>query len=594
MALPFLRRNAWKLAAAFTAAVALAYVFLRDTQAGPTVYAFASLLAFVAFATGPALQGTRALQWKLFAAGMGMYTLADASWAVYTWLGWTQPYPSWADGAYLSAYVLFALGVLVLLRGRRPRAGDVLDGLLIAAAAASVIWLLLIQPIADEAGTRLVERLVSAAYPTMDVLLLAGVAPLVLASRLRCRAYWALVAGFGVMMTADLLYAVLNLKGLYGNGSSLDLAWIAANGLLAVAALHPSIRLLSVPVKTEPGKLGFGRMSIVAGALLVRPLLTVVLLASGHRSLTVEMVVASGIATLLVLLRLRLLWRERDQAEEDLRTSESRYRELYAVAEAGRDQLTAQNDQLLELDRLKDEFVGLVSHELRTPLTSIRGYLDLLVDAAPDTPAERRQDFLEIVDRNANRLLTLIDDLLFITQIGAGKLVLELDELELASVARECAAAAQPLARERQIAFEVVEYASPIVKADRSRLTQVLDNLISNALKFTPPGGRVELRIDCDETSAKLEVTDTGIGIAESDLPHMFSPFFRAASASSASIPGTGLGLAISKGIVETHGGAISVRSEEGRGSTFRIELPCDAVAVEARGEPAEDQALAS
>jgi signal transduction histidine kinase len=589
MALPFLRRNAWKLAAAFTAAVALAYVFLRDTQAGPTVYALASLLAFIAFATGPRMQGSRALQWKLFAAGFGLYTVADASWAVYTWIGWTQPYPSWADGAYLAAYALFVLGVLVLLRGRRPRTGDVLDGLLIATAAASVIWLLLIEPIANEAGTRLIERLVSAAYPTMDVLLVAGVLPLVLASRLRCRAYFALVAGFGLMMTADLLYAVFNLKGLYGDGSSLDFAWIAANGLLAVAALHPSVRLLSEPAKTPPGKLGLGRLSIVAGALAVRPLITVALVVGGHRTLTLELAVASAIATLLVLLRIGLLWRERDQAEEDLRASESRYRDLYAVAEAGRDQLAAQNEKLRELDRLKDEFVALVSHELRTPLTSIRGYLDLLVDADPDTPPERQQAFLEILDRNANRLLALVDDLLFVTQIEAGKLILELDELELASVARECAAAAQPLAAEQKIAFDVVEYASPVVNADRSRLTQVLDNLIANALKFTPPRGRVELRIDCDDTTAKLEVTDTGIGIAKSDLPHMFSPFFRAASASSASIPGTGLGLAISKGIIETHGGGISVQSEEGRGSTFRVELPCLAVAVE---QP--DRALAS
>jgi signal transduction histidine kinase len=591
MALPFLRRNAWKLAAAFTVVVALAYVFLRDTKAGPSVYALAGLLAFVAFAVGPAMQGSRALQWKLFAAGFGLYTVADASWAVYTWIGWAQPYPSWADGVYLAAYALFVLGVLVLLRGRRPRTGDVLDGLLIATAAASVIWLLLIEPIANEAGTRLIERLVSAAYPTMDVLLVAGVAPLVLASRLRCRAYFALVAGFSLMMTADLVYAVLNLKGLYGDGSSLDFAWIAANGLLAVAALHPSIRLLGEPAETPPGKLGFGRLSIVAGALAVRPLVTVALVVSGHRILTLELAVASAIATLLVLLRIGLLWRERDQAEEDLRASEARYRDLYAVAQAGRDQLAAQNEQLRELDRLRDEFVALVSHELRTPLTSIRGYLDLLVDGASDTPPERRQAFLEILDRNADRLLALVDDLLFITRMDAGKLMLELGELDLASVARECAAATQPLAAERKIALDVVEYASPLINGDRSRLTQVLDNLISNALKFTPPGGRIELRIDADDTTARLEITDSGIGIAKSDLPQMFSPFFRAASAGSAGIPGTGLGLAISKRIVETHGGAISVSSDEGRGSTFRVELPCLAVAV-AVAEP--DQVLAS
>jgi signal transduction histidine kinase len=437
-----------------------------------------------------------------------------------------------------------------------------------------VLWLLLIEPIANQTGTRLAERLVSTAYPTMDVLLLAGLAPLVLASRRRCPAYVALVAGFGLMMAADLLYAVLTLKGIYGNGSSLDFAWIAANGLLAVAALHPSIRLLSKPAKAPRGRLGLGRLSIVCGALVVRPLLTAALVVSGHHRLTGDLAIVSGVATVLVLLRLGLLWREREQAEEDLRLSEARYRDLYAVAQAARDQLAAQNEQLLELDRLKDEFVGLVSHELRTPLTSIRGYVDLLLEAEPELSAERRLAFLEVLDRNANRLLALVDDLLFITRLEAGKLVLELSELDLAALVRECAAAAQPLAAERGIALETVEYASPRVDADWSRLTQVLDNLISNALKFTPPGGRVELRIDGDDSFAQVEVTDTGIGIAGSELPHMFSPFFRASSATAASIPGTGLGLAISKGIVETHGGSISVRSEEGRGTTFRVELP--------------------
>jgi two-component system phosphate regulon sensor histidine kinase PhoR len=113
-----------------------------------------------------------------------------------------------------------------------------------------------------------------------------------------------------------------------------------------------------------------------------------------------------------------------------------------------------------------------------------------------------------------------------------------------------------------------------LLSADRPRLAQVLDNLLANALKFTPPGGLVEIRVMTDEDIALFEIRDTGIGISAEDLQYLFSSFFRTSTASAAAVPGTGLGLAISKGIVEAHGGSISAESEEGHGSTFRIELP--------------------
>jgi signal transduction histidine kinase len=566
-------RIAWKLGLAAAAAIFAAYIPLRDTVAGPSVYALASLLACVAFFVGPRVIGSRGLHWRLFGIGMAFYAAADVWWAITTLQGTTLPYPSWADALYLIAYVFFVAGTAVLLRGTRPAAGDLLDGLLVAATAAFVVWPLVIAPTA-ETGTSFLESFVSGAYPTLDVLLLIGLAPVALATRSRCASHGALVTGFAAMLGADLVYAVLNLKNLYTDSNAINLAWIAANGCLAFAALHPSARRLDEPVPRKPGRLGLGRLVIIAAALAVGPAIGLGLDLTGHRTIDAAEPIATVTAIVLVLARIILLWRERERVERALHESQVRYRDLYALAEAARGELAAKNEELLELDGLKDQFVGLVSHELRTPLTSICGYLDLLREGVADREVAQQLRFLDALDRNAGRLMTLVNDLLFITQMQAGKVQLALGELDLAEVAIECAEAAKPLADERQIGLEVFVEAHPRLAADRSRLTQVFDNLISNALKFTPPGGRVTVFVGDGEDAAFARVRDTGIGIAPTDLRHLFEPFFRSASEGVASTPGTGLGLAISKGIVEAHGGQISAQSVEGSGTTFTIELP--------------------
>ena len=245
-----------------------------------------------------------------------------------------------------------------------------------------------------------------------------------------------------------------------------------------------------------------------------------------------------------------------------------------AEAEAARRTLAEQNERLRELDRLKDEFVALVSHELRTPLTSIRGYVALLLTGRAGELADRQRRFLAVVDRNSDRLLHLVSDLLFFAQSGAGKVALELDAVDVQDLARQSVEAAKPLADQKGIALELLEAPLPPLAADRARLGQLLDNLLSNALKFTPEGGRVEVSARPANGHAVLSVADTGMGIPAEEQERLFERFFRSSAASAQAIPGTGLGLAIAKAIAEAHDGEISVESEEGQGTTFRVSLP--------------------
>ncbi len=235
-------------------------------------------------------------------------------------------------------------------------------------------------------------------------------------------------------------------------------------------------------------------------------------------------------------------------------------------------QLEEQNEQLLELDRMKDEFVALVSHELRTPLTSILGYLELALEEG-ELSADV-QHFLDVAQRNSNRLLRLVSDLLFIAQVQAGKLNLDVGAVDLLRLVTECAETALPRAVEKSVVLTVDAGEAPAFRGDSTRLGQVLDNLVSNAIKFTPDGGTIQVRLRSDGSRAVIEVEDSGLGIPEAELPHLFERFYRTTTVTHLAIQGTGLGLPITMAIVEAHGGTIAVESVEGVGTTFRVELP--------------------
>jgi signal transduction histidine kinase len=228
-----------------------------------------------------------------------------------------------------------------------------------------------------------------------------------------------------------------------------------------------------------------------------------------------------------------------------------------------------------ELDRMRDAFVATVSHELRTPLTSISGFLEMLLDEE-EMLGDAGRRYLDVIRRSTQRLHALVEDLLLIAQIEAHRVELEIAPVDVAEVTRRVVESARPAADEKGVSVEVSVDHPPEVLADELRLAQVLDNLVSNAVKFTNEGGRVRVTVAAagDGDSVELVVADDGIGIPAEEQGQLFSRFFRASTATQRAIPGTGLGLAISRALVEQQGGSISLASRVGEGTSVTVTLP--------------------
>ena len=240
--------------------------------------------------------------------------------------------------------------------------------------------------------------------------------------------------------------------------------------------------------------------------------------------------------------------------------------------------------QLEEASQHKSQFLANMSHELRTPLNAILGYTELMADGAYGEPSEKMLGILQRLEANGRHLLGLINDVLDLSKIEAGQLVLELSDYTVQDIAQTVRSTLEPLAADKKLAFKL-ELAPelPAGHGDGRRLTQVLINLVGNAIKFTD-AGEVAIKAEANNGSFYVSVRDTGPGISGADQAKLFQEFQQADNAITKKKGGTGLGLAISKRIIEMHGGRIWVESQPGQGSTFTFTLP---VIVERQVEPA-------
>lgn len=266
--------------------------------------------------------------------------------------------------------------------------------------------------------------------------------------------------------------------------------------------------------------------------------------------------------------------REREAGERDARMYEELTRLNNELAAAQRE-LAKKNAELARLNEQKNRFLGLAAHDLRNPLEVINVYSRFLLDEAADRLADEQLDFVRTIMRSSNFMLALVNDLLDVSKIEAGRLELELADVDLRALVARSVELNRRLAERKEINIWFEPPADiPPVRLDASKMEQVLNNLLGNAVKFSPRGGSVEVGLGRDGGGILLYVRDEGPGVPAEKLEGLFEPYTRASQRGSEGEKGTGLGLAIVKRIVEGHGGRITVGGEPGAGATFAVTLP--------------------
>jgi PAS domain S-box-containing protein len=278
---------------------------------------------------------------------------------------------------------------------------------------------------------------------------------------------------------------------------------------------------------------------------------------------------------------------ERRKEEERIRAMQERYT---AELAAKNQELALRNREIERADRLKSEFLASMSHELRTPLHTIIGFTELLLEQVEGPLTPKQQRFLTHIHNDSRHLLELINDILDLSKIEAGRVELKPEWFDLAALIQEAVASLRPLADNKRLLLGLDLPPALNMRGDRVRVREILSNLLSNAIKFTPEGGRIVVSGASEDGLVRFAVEDTGVGIPPEEHASIFDKFHQVGATTKGVREGTGLGLAITKRLVEMHGGTITVESEPGRGSRFSVTLPREGPAESEQRKAAPDR----
>ena len=281
---------------------------------------------------------------------------------------------------------------------------------------------------------------------------------------------------------------------------------------------------------------------------------------------------------------------ERQSLVERLKDSNRYLMRQHAALRRADEEILQINRQLEQSNRYKSEFLANMSHELRTPLNAVLGFSEILLDTTMNLTSGERTEFLRNIHSSGQHLLGLINDILDLAKIEAGKMELKAEEMPVAEALQEVTSILEPMARQQGLQLTMIGLSDVgAIKADRSKFKQVLYNLLSNAVKFTPPPGQITLTVKDSPEHLMVSVHDTGIGMKEEDLPKLFREFEQIDGSYTRRYQGTGLGLALCRRFVEMHGGRIWAESQFGKGSTFTFTIPRDPRQAAVTPTPADE-----
>jgi len=461
-------------------------------------------------------------------------------------------YASPADIGYIAFYPLMIAALVALVRRQRTglTRSVVREGTAIALGATAVLSLML-SPVmrAAIADTNDGFSLISVAYPVLDLLLAAAVIGLVGSPSVDVGRRWIfLLAGLLIFIAADIAYVMLEQSDIYATGTVLDASWPIGLALLAIW----------VDGRGRDATNRVPRPKVLLAPIIALMASLVVLLLGNFAETPIALLFA---ATSVVLASVPIVVRQSTLGRK-LATE-------YQVVR-----------QLEELDRAKSEMMSTVNHELRTPLTSIRGYVELVLDGDGGEIPPEAEKMLRVVDHNAVRLESLVDDMLTISRLDADTAPAPASHLDLVEILHRVVDSLRPfaIARDVDVTVEVNEVDATVI-GNATQLERAFTNIVQNAIKFTPEMGAVGVEFETEDASVIIRIIDTGMGIPEHDLPQLFGRFFRASNAQAGAVPGTGLGLAIVRGLMKANNGHVTIASTVGIGTTVRVELP-KAVAV--------------